>query len=209
MNETIKKKLSERKIVPVVTLDVPDAALSLGQALVSGGLPIAEITFRTEAAADAIRTMSLAFPEMCIGAGSLITKEQAEAALKSGAAFFVSAGFSPAVADIADANGIPYIPGCCTPTEIITCISRGYDTVKFFPASVYGGVAALRALAAPFPGLCFLPTGGIDTGNIREYLAFDRVIACGSSRIVDPKLIAAGRFDEIVQLVREAVAAVG
>ena len=207
MNEIIKT-LSELKVVPVIKLDSPDQAEPLGRALMNGGLPIAEVTFRTAAAEESIRIMAKAFPDMCVGAGSLATKEQAEKALNAGAKFFVSAGFSPAVADVADANGIPYFAGCCTPTEIIMCISRGYEVVKFFPAKQYGGIDTIKALAAPFPGLKFMPTGGVNAGNIKDYLACDKVIACGGSWMVDGKLVAAGKFDEIEALVKEAVAAV-
>ena len=201
----IIQTLEKRKLVPVIKLDSPEQARPLGQALLSGGLPIAEITFRTEAAAASIRIMTQEFPEMCVGAGSLVTAEQAEQALAAGAVFFVSAGFSPAVADVADTNEIPYFPGCCTPSEIITCISRGYRIVKFFPAEQYGGLDTIKALAAPFPGLRFMPTGGIHAGNIKEYLASDKVIACGGSWMAAPKLLSSGRYDEIERLVREAV----
>ena len=200
--------LEKLKVVPVIKLDSPEQAKPLGQALVNGGLPIAEVTFRTDAAEESIRIMSKEFPEMCVGAGSLTFKEQAEKALAAGAKFFVSAGFSPAVADVADANGIPYFAGCCTPTEIITCLTRGYKIVKFFPAKQYGGLDTIKALAAPFPGLKFMPTGGINAGNIKDYLASDKIIACGGSWMVDSKLVAAGKYDEIEKLVKEAVAVV-
>ena len=206
--DAITEKLAELKVVPVIKLDSPDQAEPLGNALIRGGLPIAEVTFRTDAAEESIRIMSKAFPDMCVGAGSLASKDQAERALRAGAKFFVSAGFSAEVADVADANGIPYFAGCCTPTEILLCLARGYRVVKFFPAKQYGGVDTIKALAAPFPGLKFMPTGGINAGNIRDYLACDKVIACGGSWMVDSKLVAAGKFDEIEALVREAVATV-
>ena len=204
----IYKTLEELKVVPVIKLDSPEQAKPLGQALMNGGLPVAEVTFRTDAAEESIRIMAKEFPDMCVGAGSLATKEQAEKALNAGAKFFVSAGFSPAVADVADANGLPYFAGCCTPTEIIMCITRGYKVVKFFPAKQYGGLDTIKALAAPFPGLKFMPTGGINASNIKEYLASDKIIACGGSWMVDSKLVAAGKYDEIEALVKEAVATV-
>ena len=207
MNEIIST-LEKLKVVPVIKLDSPEQAKPLGQALINGGLPIAEVTFRTDAAEESIRIMSKEFPEMCVGAGSLYCKEQAEKALAAGAKFFVSAGFAPEVADVADANGIPYFAGCCTPTEIIMCLNRGYNIVKFFPAKQFGGIDTIKALAAPFPGLRFMPTGGINAGNIKDYLASDKVIACGGSWMVDSKLVAAGKYDEIEKLVKEAVEAV-
>ena len=204
MNEIISM-LEKLRVVPVIKIDSPEQAEPLGKALMNGGLPVAEVTFRTDAAQEAIRIMAEKYPDMYVGAGSLVTAAQAEAAVSAGARFLVSAGFSSAVADYADTNGIPYFAGCSTATEIILCLERNYPVVKFFPAKQAGGLDTIKALAAPFPGLKFMPTGGINASNIRDYLAFDRIIACGGSWMVAPDLLAAGRYDEIERLVREAV----
>ncbi len=201
----VKQTVARVRVVPVIRLDVPEQAEKLGGALTRAGLPIAEVTFRTAAAADGIRAMRKAWPEMVVGAGSLAKREQALEALEAGAMFFVSAGFSERIADVADEHCIPYYAGCCTPTEILMAVERGYDTVKFFPAKPMGGVETIRMLSGPFPGLKFMPTGGINAGNLGEYLACDKIIACGGSWMVSPKLMAEERWDEIERLSREAV----
>ena len=201
----VKETVARVRVVPVIKLDTPEQAVQLGGALTRAGLPIAEITFRTAAAADGIRAMRQAWPEMAVGAGSLAKREQALEAYEAGAMFFVSAGFSARIADVADEHGIPYYAGCCTPTEILMAVERGYDTVKFFPAKPMGGVETIKMLSGPFPGLKFMPTGGINAGNLKEYLSCDRILACGGSWMVSPKLMAEGRWDEIERLSREAV----
>ena len=169
------------RVLPVVVIkELPDAIPTL-QALMEGGLPAAEITFRTACAADAIREGVKAFPDMYIGAGTIINAEQARAAIDAGACFLVSPGLSAEVAAVCREAGIPYFPGCVTPTEIMQALALGITTLKFFPANVYGGLGALKALSGPFPQVKFLPTGGVDLSNIKDFLAFDRVVAVGGS----------------------------
>ena len=173
--------LNQYKVVPVVVIKEIDEAIPTLSALCEGGLPIAEITFRTACAAEAIALGVKTFPDMCIGAGTVINAEQAQRAIDAGAKFIVSPGLSAEVAEVCRAANIPYIPGCATPTEIMQAISLGMTTVKFFPANVYGGLNAIKALSAPFPQVTFLPTGGVDLSNIKEFLAFDKIVAVGGS----------------------------
>ena len=201
----INKKLEEFKIVPVVVLQDVSNAVPLGQALIDGGLPVAEVTFRTEAAEASIKAISEAFPEMIVGAGTVTSVEQAEKAVAAGAKFLVSAGFSINVTRYANEYQIPIFPGACTPTELMLLLENGLHVAKFFPAAQYGGLSTIKALAAPFPQMRFMPTGGVNAGNIREYLSDPKVIACGGSWMVSDKLIKEGRFDEITRLTREAV----
>lgn len=163
------------------------------------------MTFRTEAAEESIRRMKKAFPQMLIGAGTIVSADQAKRARNAGAEFLVSPGFSRSVTEYAQKEGIPILPGVCTPTEIMAAMDSGIETVKFFPAGQYGGLAAIKALSAPFPSIRFMPTGGIDQNNIREYLAFEKVIACGGSWMVKESLISRKRFKEIETLALEAV----
>ena len=169
------------RVVPVVVIkDINDTIPTLS-ALCEGGLPVAEITFRTACAADAIRLGTKTFPDMHIGAGTVINAEQARAAIDAGATFIVSPGLSPEVAAVCREADVPYIPGCVTPTEIMQALALGITTLKFFPANVYGGLNAIKALSAPFPQVKFLPTGGVDLSNIKEFLAFDKIVAVGGS----------------------------
>ena len=171
----------ENRVVPVVVIrEIGDAIPTLG-ALMDGGIPVAEITFRTSCAAEAIRLGCEKYPDMMIGAGTVINAEQAEAAIAAGAKFIVSPGLSRAVFEVTKKYGSPYLPGCVTPTEIMAALDLGLTTLKFFPAGIYGGLKALRALSAPFPQVKFLPTGGVDLTNIKEFLAFDKVAAIGGS----------------------------
>ena len=175
-------------LIPVIKIENPDDAVPLAKALIDGGLPAAEITFRTACAAEAIEYAAKNYPDMEIGAGTVINAEQCEAALKAGATFIVSPGLSPAVAQICKDRNIPYYPGCVTPTEIMAALEFGITTVKFFPANVYGGLKALKALSAPFPQVRFIPTGGVDRSNIDEFLAFDKIEAIGGSFFVKESL---------------------
>lgn len=201
----VNKKIEELKIVPVVVLHNADNAVPLADALIQGGLPIAEITFRTEAAEASIRAITERFPEMLVGAGTIVTVEQAKKAVSAGAKFLVSAGFSQKVTEYAIENKIPVFPGICTPTELMYLLEYGLSVAKFFPASQYGGLATIKALSGPFPQMRFMPTGGINAGNIREYLADPRIIACGGSWMVKDSLIREGMFDEIKKATMEAV----
>lgn len=176
------------KFIPVVVIKELGETDKILTALKNNGINCAEITFRTACAAEAIAYASENYPDMEIGAGTVINAEQCEAALKAGATFIVSPGFSPSVAQICKDKGIPYYPGCVTPTEIMAALEYGITTVKFFPANVYGGLKALKALAAPFPQIKFIPTGGVDRSNIDEFLAFDKVAAIGGSFFVKESL---------------------
>ena len=194
--------IKDLKLVPVVVIkDLADTEPTLG-ALCRGGLPVAEITFRTPCAGDAIKLGCEKFPDMLIGAGTVINAEQCERALDCGAKFIVGPGFSAEVADVCAKRGVLYLPGCVTPTEIITAISYGLKTVKFFPCSNFGGLGTIKALSAAFPSMTFMPTGGISEDNVMEYLAFDKIIACGGSWMMK------GTPDEIEAKTARAVALV-
>lgn len=204
----INAKIESLKLVPVVVLEDAKDALPLAKALIDGGLPVAEVTFRTAAAADSIRAISEAYPEMLVGAGTVTNLEQAKTAVAVGAKFLVTPGFSDEVTRYAVEHEIPIFPGTCTPTEVMQAMGYGLKVVKFFPASQYGGLNTIKALAGPFPAMRFMPTGGINAGNVKEYLADKHIIACGGSWMVKGDLIAAGKFDEIQRLTQEAVALV-
>ena len=176
------------KFIPVVVIKELGETDKILKALKNNGINCAEITFRTACAADAIAYAAKNYPDMEIGAGTVINAEQCKAALKAGATFIVSPGLSADVAKICNEKGIPYYPGCVTPTEIMAALELGITTVKFFPANVYGGLKALKALSAPFPQVKFIPTGGVDRGNIDEFLAFDKVAAIGGSFFVKESL---------------------
>ena len=198
----VMEKIKELKIVPVVVIkELADAEPTL-RALAEGGLPVAEITFRTACAADAIKLACEKFPDMLIGAGTVINGEQANRAIDCGAKFIVGPGFSAEVAEVCKARNIAYLPGCVTPTEIITAISYGIETVKFFPCTNYGGLGTIKALAAAFPAVKFVPTGGISADNVLEYLAFDKIVACGGSWMMK------GSYEEIAAKTKAAVALV-
>lgn len=197
--------IKEKKIVPVVKLDRVEDALPLAKALLDGGLPIAEITFRTDAAEEAIRQIRNKYPEMLCGAGTVVNLNQAERAVSAGATFIVSPGLSREVIQFAQKNHIPVLPGCCTPTEIMEAMSCGLKVVKFFPAKQFGGLDTIKALSAPFPGMMFMPTGGISAENLRTFLDFNKIYACGGSWMVADNLIKEGKFDEIARLTKAAV----
>ena len=203
MNDMMKK-LSKIGIVPVVVLDSAEDALPLAEQLTAGGLPCAEVTFRTAAAEESIRQMAKAFPEMIVGAGTVLTTEQADRAIDAGSKFVVSPGFNPRVTEHVLKKGVPMTPGVCTPTEIEAALQFDLDVLKFFPAEPSGGLKMIKALAAPYVGLHFMPTGGINADNVRDYLKYDRIVACGGSWMVSGKLVKEGNFAEIGRLVREA-----
>lgn len=204
----INAKIESLKLVPVVVLEDAKDALPLAKALIDGGLPVAEVTFRTAAAADSIRAISEAYPEMLVGAGTVVNVEQAKTAVAAGAKFLVTPGYFDEVTRYAVDNNIPIFPGTCTPGEVMQAMSHGLKVVKFFPASQYGGLNTIKALSGPFPEMRFMPTGGINASNVKEYLANKHIIACGGSWMVKSDLIAAGKFDEIKRLTQEAVALV-
>ncbi len=193
-------------IVPVISLPKLEDALPLAEALLEGGCGCAEITFRTAAAAEAIARIRSRFPEILLGAGTVLTAGQAETAINSGAEFIVSPGTNPTVVDYCLSKGVTIFPGVCTPTEIEIALSKGVDVLKFFPAEQMGGVKFLQAICAPYKNVRFIPTGGIDTKNIGHYLALPQVVACGGSWMVKPELFEAGDFAMVKQLAGEAVA---
>lgn len=193
-------------VVPVVAIERAEDAPHLGKALLAGGLPCAEITFRTAAAEEAIKLMSAECPEVLVGAGTVLTVAQAEAAARAGARFVVTPGFDAAVVDWCLANAIPVTPGVLTPTEINMALNKGLTVLKFFPAEAGGGVKTLKAIAGPYGGVSFIPTGGINAKNLRDYLALKSVYACGGSWMVAKQLISNGEFETITQLASEAVA---
>lgn len=205
----IENKIEELGIVPVVVLQNTKDAKPLAQALCDGGLPCAEVTFRTEAAEESIRIMTEAFPRMLVGAGTVLTTAQVDAAVAAGAKFIVSPGFDPEIVDYCLEKQIPVFPGCITPSEIVQAVKRGLRVVKFFPAEQFGGVATIKALSAPYVGLKFMPTGGVSAANLKDYFGCKSVIACGGSWMVKGDLIAAGKFDEIRQMTAEAVKLAG
>ncbi|MBQ4560568.1 MAG: bifunctional 4-hydroxy-2-oxoglutarate aldolase/2-dehydro-3-deoxy-phosphogluconate aldolase [Tyzzerella sp.] len=207
MSEMLKR-IEGFGVVPVVVLNDAKDAAPLAKALCEGGLPCAEVTFRTEAAEESIRIMSEQFPEMLIGAGTVLTIEQVDRAVGAGAKFIVSPGFDPEIVDYCISKGIVVLPGCVTPSEVIQAVKRGLEVIKFFPAEQYGGVATLKALSAAFPKARFMPTGGVSAKNLAEYLGFKKIVACGGSWMVKGDLVAAGEFDKIKEMTAEAVALV-
>lgn len=196
------------KIVPVIVIDDAAQALGLADALAGGGLPCAEITFRTPGASEALRRIAAERPNVLAGAGTVLTTEQAARARDAGARFVVSPGINPKVVEWCQDHSLPVFPGVCTPTEIETALECGLNVVKFFPAEPSGGVGFLRAIAAPFPDLSFMPTGGITAANVREYLAFKRVVACGGSWMAPQDWIQQGAFDRVREAVAAAVSSV-
>ena len=207
MSEMLKK-IEGFGVVPVVVLNDAKDAAPLAKALCEGGLPCAEVTFRTEAAEESIRIMATEFPEMVIGAGTVLTIDQVDRAVGAGAKFIVSPGFDPEIVDYCISKNIPVLPGCITPSEVTQAVKRGLEVVKFFPAEQFGGVATLKALAAPFTSVRFMPTGGISAKNLADYLGFKKIIACGGSWMVKGDMVAAGEFDKIKEMTTEAVALV-
>ena len=203
MNDTLKI-LQKIGIVPVVVLNDAKDALPLAERLVKGGLPCAEVTFRTAAAEESIRAMVKAYPEMIVGAGTVLSCEQADRAIDAGAKFIVSPGFNPKVTEHVLKKGVPMTPGVCTPTEIEAALQFDLDVLKFFPAEPSGGLKMLKAMCAAYVNLHFMPTGGINAENVKDYLKYDRIVACGGSWMVSGALVKEGKFNEIENLVREA-----
>jgi len=201
----VLEQIQQLALVPVVVLNDANDAKPLAQALCNGGLPCAEVTFRTDAAEESIRIMTAEFPDMLIGAGTVLTIDQVDRATAAGAKFIVSPGFDPEVVSYCIEKEIPIMPGAITPSEVIQIVKAGLETVKFFPAEAAGGLNMIKSLAAPFPTLKFMPTGGINAKNISDYLKFDKIIACGGSWMVQPSMIAEQKFTEIENLTREAV----
>ena len=203
MNEVLMK-IGQMGIVPVVVLNDVKNAVSLAQSLINGGLPCAEVTFRTEAAQQSIAEISKNFPQMFVGAGTVLTTEQVDRAVDAGAKFIVSPGFNPKVVEYCIKKGYPVTPGIMTPTELEMALEFGLDVVKFFPAENAGGLKMIKAMAAPYTKMKFMPTGGINPQNVREYLQCDKILACGGSWMVKGDLINNGNFAEIEKLTKEA-----
>lgn len=203
--EAVLEQISKIGIVPVVKIDRAEDALPLAKALCAGGLPCAEVTFRTDAAAEAIRIMTTNFPKMCVGAGTVLNAAQVDAAVEAGAKFIVSPGLNPKTVKYCLDKGVPITPGTSSPSDIEQAIELGLEVVKFFPAEQSGGLAKIKAMAAPYVNMKFMPTGGINAKNLTSYLDFPKIIACGGSWMVPGDLINAGEWDKIEQLTREAV----
>ncbi|MBR3837544.1 MAG: bifunctional 4-hydroxy-2-oxoglutarate aldolase/2-dehydro-3-deoxy-phosphogluconate aldolase [Clostridia bacterium] len=202
------KKIEEKGVLPVIKIQNADDAEPLAAALLAGGLPAAEITFRTAAAEEAIARMHKAYPKMLIGAGTVLTCEQADRAMNAGATFIVSPGLNPKVVGHCVEKGYPVIPGICTPTELECALGFGLEVVKFFPAEAAGGLPMIKAMSAPYGAVRFMPTGGINQKNILNYLSNPKVLCCGGSWMVPEDLLLAGDFAGIEALVKEAVALV-
>ena len=206
MNELLKN-ISKIGIVPVIVLNDASKAAKVAKALLDGGIDCAEVTFRTDAAEESIRNISAAYPDMLLGAGTVLTVEQVDRAVAAGAKFIVTPGYNPEVVNYCVEKGVPVVPGCMDTNAIEMALAAGLDTVKFFPAEQAGGVKMLKALAGPYVNIHFMPTGGVNKDNLLEYLSFDKVVECGGSWMVKKDLIENERFDEITKLAKEAVMA--
>jgi 2-dehydro-3-deoxyphosphogluconate aldolase/(4S)-4-hydroxy-2-oxoglutarate aldolase len=201
----IVKKIESIGIVPVIALSDTEKAVPLAKALIAGGIPCAEVTFRTAEGEECIRRIAAAVPDILVGAGTVLTIEQADRAIDAGANFIVSPGFNPKVVSHCIGKGVPIVPGCATPSEMEAAMELGLDVIKFFPAEQAGGLAYIKAVAAPYTKLLFMPTGGISAKNIGQYMAFNKIIACGGSWMVSKELLEKGDFTEIERLCKEAV----
>jgi 2-dehydro-3-deoxyphosphogluconate aldolase/(4S)-4-hydroxy-2-oxoglutarate aldolase len=202
------EKIHEIGILPVIALDDAAQAVPLAKALAAGGIPAAEVTFRTAAGEEAIRRIAQEVPEVLVGAGTVLTCEQVDRAVNAGAKFIVSPGTNPKVVRHCLEKGVQPIPGVVTPTEIEAAMNLGLEVLKFFPAEPSGGLSMIKALAAPYTQVKFIPTGGISAVNVGEYLKYPKIVACGGSWMVKKDLVNAGNFDEIQALAAEAAAIV-
>ncbi len=207
MNE-ILERIHRIGVIPVIAIEDAKQAAPLARALVAGGLPAAEVTFRTAAAEEAMRTITREVPEMLVGAGTVLTCEQVDRALDAGAKFIVSPGTNPKVVRHCQERGVPIVPGVVTPTEIEAALELGVEVLKFFPAEPSGGLSMLKALSAPYTGVKFMPTGGVSAANAADYLKAPFIWACGGSWMVKKDQISAGKFDEIQALAAQAAAIV-
>ncbi|EHK1076624.1 bifunctional 4-hydroxy-2-oxoglutarate aldolase/2-dehydro-3-deoxy-phosphogluconate aldolase [Vibrio parahaemolyticus] len=205
---SIKEQLKALKVIPVIAIDKAEDIISLGKVLAENGLPAAEITFRSAAAAEAIRLLRETQPDMLIGAGTVLNREQAIAAKEAGATFIVSPGFNPNTVKACQEIGIDIVPGVNNPSTVEAALEMGLTTLKFFPAEASGGINMVKSLLAPYTDIELMPTGGINPANIKDYLAIPRVLACGGTWMVDKKLIEEGNWEELARLTREAVALV-
>jgi len=201
----ILEQIAQIGVVPVIAIEDAAAASALARALLAGGLPVAEVTFRTAAGLEAIRRITDEVPELLVGAGTVLNVAQAEEAMRAGAKFIVSPGLDAETVRFCQRNGLPVFPGCATPTEMQCALNLGLTHLKFFPAQQAGGLAYLKAVSAAYPVLRFMPTGGIGLHNLREYLAFEKIFACGGSWMCPKNLINEGNWEEITILSKEAV----
>ena len=199
------KELYSIGLIPVIKIENADDAVPLAKALIDGGLPAAEITFRTACAAEAIKNITEAYPEMLVGAGTVLTTEQVDAAIAAGSKFIVSPGLNPKVVSYCLSKGVPMLPGCANPSDVEAALELGLKTVKFFPAEAVGGLKMLKAMAAPYGQLTFMPTGGINADNLLDYLKFNKIVACGGSFMVADQLVKEKKWDEITALTKDAV----
>ncbi len=199
------KSLESFGIVPVVAINKATDSERLAESLIEGGLPCAEITFRTESAEESIKRIASGYPDMTVAAGTVLSPEQANRAIDAGASVIVSPGFNPSVVEYCLKQGYPVVPGIVTPSEVELALSYGIKYVKFFPAEAAGGIKMIKAMSAPYSDVRFMPTGGISPDNLETYLSFEKVFACGGSWMVKGSLISEGQFDEIKKLTREAV----
>ena len=206
MNDLLKK-LGTIGIVPVVVIDDVEKAVPLAKALVAGGIPCAEVTFRTAEAEEAIKRMAAEVPELIVGAGTVLTTEQADRAVAAGAKFLVSPGFNRKVVEYCNEKGYLMTPGTSRPSDVEQALECGLDVIKFFPAEAAGGLPMIKAMCGPYTTVKFMPTGGINAGNLNSYLAYDKILCCGGSWMVKGSLIKEGKFDEITKLCKEAVEA--
>ncbi|HHJ3199924.1 TPA: bifunctional 4-hydroxy-2-oxoglutarate aldolase/2-dehydro-3-deoxy-phosphogluconate aldolase [Vibrio parahaemolyticus] len=205
---SIKEQLKALKVIPVIAIDKAEDIIPLGKVLAENGLPAAEITFRSAAAAEAIRLLRETQPDMLIGAGTVLNREQAIAAKEAGATFIVSPGFNPNTVKACQEIGIDIVPGVNNPSTVEAALEMGLTTLKFFPAEASGGINMVKSLLAPYTDIELMPTGGVNPANIKDYLAIPRVLACGGTWMVDKKLIEEGNWEELARLTREAVALV-
>jgi 2-dehydro-3-deoxyphosphogluconate aldolase/(4S)-4-hydroxy-2-oxoglutarate aldolase len=203
--DTIADALQKIGIVPVIKIDDPAQAAPLARALIAGGIPCAEITFRTAQGEEAIRRIKAEVPDILVGAGTILTAGQVDRAVDAGAAFAVSPGFNPATVERCREKGIPIFPGCSTPSDVEIALEAGLTNLKFFPAEQAGGLDYIKALSGPFPQVRFMPTGGINASNIASYLAFEKILACGGSWMVSSGLLNAGNYEGVTALCKEAV----
>jgi 2-dehydro-3-deoxyphosphogluconate aldolase/(4S)-4-hydroxy-2-oxoglutarate aldolase len=201
----VMEELYSIGLIPVIKIENAEDAVPLAKALIDGGLPAAEITFRTASAAEAIKNITKAYPDMLVGAGTVLRTEQVDKAIEAGAKFLVSPGLNPKVTAYALSKGVPMLPGCSNPSDIELALELGLSTVKFFPAEAAGGLKMLKAMAAPYGSLKFMPTGGISADNLLEYLKFGKIVACGGSFMVKDELVKAKNWDEITALTKNAV----
>ena len=201
----ILKKIQSTGVIPVVKIDKVNAAVPLAKALCEGGLHCAEVTFRTATAKESIKQMVQAYPDMLVGAGTVLNIKQVDEAMEAGAKFIVSPGLNPRVVQYCNEKGILMIPGCANPSDVEEAIQLGLDVVKFFPAEAAGGLKMIKAMASPYGNIKFMPTGGINLNNLESYLSFNKIIACGGTWMVTPELIESGNFEEIKKLTRQAV----